>query len=322
VADRVKKSSKLRVLITGGSGYLAPIIGQALAESRHKVVFATRSIGSQQQPIADADEILINWGDDKTISAACFGVETVVHAAGLGAHASEKSPEEANSVNAVNTEKIVRTAKASGVSLFVYLSTAHVYNDSLSGVFTESSPTLNLHPYASTHALGEQLALKFGSSNFKVIVLRLANVFGAPVGHFGNAADLVMHDFALQAVTNGKIIIQSSSSITRDFVPSSYLARLVRNVVQSQDLASIPNVLNVGWGEPKSLIEAAKIIASKVAGVTGIRPEILELSTGETAERFTLSSDLATRLCPKMPGEFDDEVKRLVEYVLKGAADE
>jgi hypothetical protein len=77
--------------------------------------------------------------------------------------------------------------------------------------------------------------------------------------------------------------------------------------------------MNVGWGEPKSLIEVAKIIASKVEGITGIRPEILERSTEETAKRFTLSSDLATRLCPKEPGEFDNEVARLVEHVALGA---
>jgi hypothetical protein len=88
-------------------------------------------------------------------------------------------------------------------------------------------------------------------------------------------------------------------------------------VVQATDVASIPNVLNVGWGEPKSLIEVAKIIAAKVEGITGIRPEISELSTEETAKRFTLSSDLATHLCPKESGEFDNEVARLVEHVAK-----
>lgn len=307
------------MLITGRSGYLAPIIGRSLGESGHRVVLATRSTGLGNQPNAGTDDIQIDWGNEESISAACLGEDTVVHAAGLGAKDSAKSPEEAHSVNSVNTEKIARIAKASGVSLFIYLSTAHVYSNSLDAVFTESSPSLNGHPYARSHAVGEQLALSLSSSSFKVVVLRLANVFGAPEGKFGSAADLVMHDFALQAVTNGKIVIQSSSSTTRDFVPSSYLARLVLNVIQATDLTSIPNVLNVAWGEPKSLIEVAKIIASKVEWITGSRPEILELSTEETAKKFSLSSDLATRLCPKEPAEFDNEVARLVEYVARGA---
>lgn len=319
MADAAKKSSKLKILVTGGSGYLAPIIHESLAESGHRVSLATRSTGSQNLLRAGTHEVQIDWGNEDSISAACLGVDTIVHAAGLGARESERSPEEAHSVNAVNTEKIARISKAAGVSLFIYLSTVHVYSNSLDEVFTEGSPTQNGHPYARSHALGEQLALNLSSSSFKVVVLRLANVFGAPVGQFGNAADLVMHDFARQAVTSGKIIIQSSSSTTRDFVPSSYLARLVRNIVQCQDMASIPNLLNVAWGEPKSLIEVAKMIASKVEGITGVTPEILELSTEETAKKFSLSSDLATRLCPKEPGEFDNEVARLVEYVAKGA---
>ena len=313
------KSGKSRVLITGGSGYLAPIIGRFLTDSGHGVVLATRSTGLRKQPNSSIDEIQIDWGDEENVSSICLGVDTVVHAAGLGARESEKSPEEAHSVNSVNTEKIARISKASGVSLFIYLSTVHVYSNSLDAVYTESSPSINGHPYARSHAHGEQLALNLSSPSFKVVVLRISNVFGAPVGQFGKAADLAMHDFALQAVTNGKIVIQSPSSTTRDFVPSSYVARLVRNIVQSQDLTSIPNLMNVGWGEPKSLIEVAKMIASKVEGITGIRPEISELSTEETAKRFRLSSDLATRLCPKEPGEFDNEVTRLVEYVAKGA---
>lgn len=307
------------MLITGGSGYLAPIIGRALEESGHRVVLATRSIRLGNQPNAGIDEIQIDWGDDHSISSVCLGVDTVVHAAGLGAGESEKFPEVAHSVNSINTEKIARISKASGVSRFIYLSTVHVYSNSLDAIYTESSPSVNDHPYARSHALGEQLALNLSSPTFKVVVLRLANVFGAPAGELGSAAALAMHDFVLQAVTNGKIVIHSPSSTRRDFVPSSYLTRLVQSVVQSPDLASIPNVINVGWGEPRSLIEVAKMVASKVGGITGIRPEILELSTEETANSFSISSDLATRLCPKEPWEFDNEVARLVDYVAKGA---
>jgi UDP-glucose 4-epimerase len=309
----------LRVLITGGSGYLAGLMSHHLQSKGHKLSVATRDPSGLWGQQSEVKLIEIDWENPQSISTACDGQDIVIQAAGLGARESEKSPEEAHSVNSVNTEKIARISKASGVSLFIYLSTVHVYSNSLDAVYTESSPSINGHPYARSHAHGEQLALNLSSPSFKVVVLRLSNVFGAPVGQFGKAADLAMHDFALQAVTNGKIVIQSPSSTTRDFVPSSYVARLVRNIVQSQDLTSIPNLMNVGWGEPKSLIEAAKMIASKVEGITGIRPEISELSTEETAKRFRLSSDLATRLCPKEPGEFDNEVTRLVEYVAKGA---
>ena len=305
----------MKILLTGGSGYLAGVIGSGLQNSGHDVFLGKREIVGDEYS-QGLKSIRIDYEDDMKISEACKGINVVIHCAGLGARESFDSPELATKVNADNTGRVALASKESGVSLFIYLSTIHVYSESLHGEFNESSPRLNTHPYATSHAKGEDLALEQADYKFKVCVLRLGNVFGAPLQNFGNAAVLAIHDFGLQAIKKGSIEIVSDSQTMRNFVPSRYLVNLVRTLVA--DIRNQPNsqVLNVTWSHSKTLAEVASTIANIVAGIKGKRPTIFsKILPNKQMAPLIISSKSAQGICPQVTDDFDLELQNLISFI-------
>ena len=297
---------------------MAGVIGSGLQIAGHNIFLGKRQVQGTQDS-QGLKSITIDYEDDLKILEACSGMDIVIHCAGLGAKESFENPGLATKVNAYNTEKVAIASKASGVSLFIYLSTVHVYSDSLHGEFNEYSPRLNTHPYASSHAKGEDLAIEQANEKFKVCVLRLANVFGAPLQNFGNAAGLAIHDFGLQAINKGTIEILSDSQTMRNFVPSRYLVNLVKALVA--DVSNLPNsqVLNVAWSHSKTLAEVASTIADVVGGLKAGKPAIKsEVRSDKQMTPLTINSKSAEGICPQATEDFDLELQELISFIDSG----
>jgi nucleoside-diphosphate-sugar epimerase len=247
---------------------------------------------------------------------ACAGSDVVIYASGLGALESERDPKLANAVNGFNAERIAAIARQSGVATFVFLSTTHVYSDFPTNVLSEDLPTLNAQPYASSHALGERLVLALATPRFSVHVLRLSNTFGSPLGDFGSSRRLVIHDFAIRGLTEGTIRLNSPGSTCRDFVPVTYLSRIVGEIVSPSGRNGIPSIINVASGDTKTLLEAASLIQNAIRRITGVTPSLLgDSSTVLTGNRFIVSNKLANSLVSYSPGDFFYEVNRLINFI-------
>ena len=83
----------------------------------------------------------MDWGDDRSLLNACENIDVIVHAAGLNAKDCLENPDLALKVNGIATERLVRAASKQLVSKFIYISSAHVYTDNLSGVIEASNIT-------------------------------------------------------------------------------------------------------------------------------------------------------------------------------------
>lgn len=308
------------VTITGGSGYLAKILADRLSSSGHRVRLASRSLPTPQASQSISPTVQVDWRDDRSIQRACDGADAVVYASGLSALESERDPDRARVVNGINAERTAVFAKRSGVKTYVFLSTVNVYSDNPTTLLTEESPTLNEHPYASSHALGEKLVIALATPQFSVHVLRISNAFGAPVGDFGASRGLVLHDFALQGVNEGVIEFRSPGSTCRDFVPVSYVARVVERLVNPKAGSRQPSIINLTSGETKTLEEAANIFGDAIGDITGFKPRIMgNFTTKDTASRFVFSNKLANRIAPYSASEFADEVNRLIQFIRSGS---
>jgi nucleoside-diphosphate-sugar epimerase len=149
-----------------------------------------------------------------------------------------------------------------------------------------------------------------------VHVLRISNAFGAPVGDFGSSRRLVLHDFALQGVNAGIIEFSSPGSTCRDFVPVSYVARIIEKLVNPEAGYQEPSIINLTSGDTKTLQEAANIFGDAIRDITGVKPRILgNLTTTNSTSRFLFSNKLANRVTPYSPSEFGDEVNRLIKFI-------
>ena len=118
----------MRVLITGGLGYVGERLAQAVtAETDYEVVISTRNINNLYEPEHKAEVVKIDWDSIACIESICSGMDVIIHAAGVNALDCIDDPVNALEFNGVTTAKLITSAVKTGVKKFVYLSTAHVY---------------------------------------------------------------------------------------------------------------------------------------------------------------------------------------------------
>ena len=265
----------MRILVTGGFGYLGGRIAQSLSSEGHKIVLGSRKKQYSPKWLPDAEVVQIEWDNSECLFDICFKVDVIVHAAGMNSQDSLLDPEGAIKSNGKSTEKLVQASIDAKVFKFIYLSTAHVYCSPLHGKITEESPLLNKHPYASSHSIGED-ALIFHSKtakNFEGIVLRLSNGVGVPANRNANCWMLAVNDFCRQAMESGVIEINSPSGVERDFFPITLLCDTINSIVCLDKTNK--NIINVSSSKTKSLQEIIEIITNRTEKLFGFKPEIV-----------------------------------------------
>jgi UDP-glucose 4-epimerase len=169
----------MRVLITGGGGFIGSHLADRLLDGHHQVLvidnFATGRPGNLAQregltliegSIADPDTVERAFDD--------FGPDRVIHAA-----ASYKDPEawsEDVLTNALGTANVVRVGLESGVERLIYFQTALCYGTNpLEQPITLAHPIRPDSSYAISKTAGEQY---IELSGLDFVSFRLANVYG------------------------------------------------------------------------------------------------------------------------------------------------
>jgi len=253
----------MRVLITGGFGYLGGRIAQSLVNQGYQVVLGSRREQSAPDWLPKIELARIDWNDESSLKISCKNIDVIIHAAGMNAKESAEDPVAALEFNGVATERLVRASVFAGVTKFIYLSTAHVYSSPLVGKIDEESCLTNKHPYATSHVAGENAVLWANrEKQIRGIVLRLSNVTGAPVSKGVNCWMLLIHDLCKQAITKKELQLKSKKIEKRDFVSIKFVVDVIEGFV-SDKIKSEYNIFNVGSGKTYSIDEIALIVKDR-----------------------------------------------------------
>lgn len=270
----------MRILITGGYGFVGGRLALHLAQVGHQIVLGTRHSITLPDWLPQAEVLQIAWDDESLLERACDGMDVIIHAAGMNAQDCTADPVAALAFNGVATARFVAAASRASVKKFIYLSTAHVYASPLAGVITEETCPRNFHPYATSHLAGEQAVLSAHSrGELQGIVLRLSNVFGVPIHKDVKCWMLLVNDLCKQAVQTRKLVLQSSGLQYRDFIGLTEVCCVAEKLVDSVQLQQV-NVFNVGAGESQSVLEMAKLIQQRCAEILGFTPELQHKQSG------------------------------------------
>jgi len=266
----------MRVLITGGFGFIGGRLGKHLVDGGYEVILGSRKFRKQPNRLKKEEVVQIDWKNNSALHEICSGVDVIVHAAGMNAQDCAAYPEKALAFNGKTTATLVSSAIKVGVKKFVYLSTAHVYKDPLVGTISENSQTTNTHPYATSHLAGEFPVLEASRRNeIDGIVVRLSNAFGVPVNSNVDCWKLLINDLCRQAVTSGKLILKTSGKQVRDFVPLTDVCRAIEFLIQSDTKLLNTSVFNIGSGESCSTINIANLVQDCCINYLNFKPEIL-----------------------------------------------
>ena len=264
----------MRILITGGFGFLGGRLALHLQQAGHKILVGSRNASILPDWLPQAEVIHTDWLDrGNSLERICSGVDVLIHAAGMNAQNCFASPVEALEFNGMSTARLVSAASMMGVKRFIYLSTAHVYANPLVGIITEETCPRNLHPYATSHLAGENVVL--GASQrgqIEGVVLRLSNAFGVPVDKAVNCWMLLVNDLCRQAVQNRKLLLQTSGIQQRDFIGLTDVCRVVEQVVVYKGASIQTSIFNLGLGVSHSVLSMAQLIQQRCTQVLGFEP--------------------------------------------------
>ncbi len=264
----------MRVLITGGFGFIGGRLGQFLSEAGYEVVLGSRKAYEPPVWLSQARVAKIDWASDKSLANACEGIDAVIHAAGVNTQDCAKNPTKALAFNGLATARILDASIEKKVKHFSYLSTAHVYASPLTGIFTEESCPDNLHPYATSHLAGENVLLRAIEKNkIEGSVLRLSNAFGAPAHREVNCWMLLANDLCRQVAENKEMVLKSSGGQKRDFITITDICRAIEFQLKNTVLSS-SSIINLGSGQSSSVMQMANLIQQRCKIVLGFEPDL------------------------------------------------
>lgn len=187
----------MRILVTGGAGYIGSITTRRLLDAGHEVVVVDSLVRGHRHAVDDRAEFVhAEVGDAATLSGVLPGCDGVLHIAGLiEVGESAERPEAYFDANVAQPARLLEAARDAGITTIVFSSTAAVYGEPDTIPIAEDAPTSPVNVYGATKLMFEQLLQWYEHAyGFRGIRLRYFNVAGAsPDAALGEAHEPETH---------------------------------------------------------------------------------------------------------------------------------
>lgn len=252
----------MKVLVTGGSGFIGSNLCEALLENRDNVVcldnFSTGHI-ENILPLIEKYPTTFKLivGDIRNMNdcrKAVDGVEYVLHEAALGSvPRSIKDPVTTNEVNIGGFLNMIVASRDAGVKRFIFAASSSTYGDSKTLPKVEDVIGKPLSPYAITKYVDELYADVFAKTyGTEYIGLRYFNVFGRrqdPNGAYAAVIPLFVKKFMNHEAPN----INGDGEYSRDFTYIDNVIQMNMLALQTQNPEALNQIYNTAYGERTTL---------------------------------------------------------------------
>ena len=258
----------MRVLITGGSGFIGSHLAESYLADGHQVtVLDNFSTGSKKNLTNIESQIELISGDIRDaqlVEGAMQNVDLVLHfAAALGVKNIMDNPIEAISTNIQGSEVVLKAA-AMLKKRIVIASTSEIYGKNPNQPLSEESDRVVGKPqnyrwsYSDAKAIEESIAhILFQKEQLAVTTVRLFNTVGPrQTGKYG----MVIPRFVEAAKKNEPLIVHGDGSQTRVFCHVDDAVKVIKLLAGSKE--SIGEVYNIGGVEEISINELAQKVIS------------------------------------------------------------
>jgi len=308
----------LKILITGGNGYLGSRLAVYLKNQGHEIIIGVRNSIEVLTWNVGMEILVLDWENLALIEKKLKNVEVIFHTAGVNASNAQSNPEYALYFNGLKTLELVNIAKKSGVSYFYYFSTAHIYGNPLEGKLTEKTCPKNYHPYATSNIAGENAVLTANQPGvFNGIVLRISNTFGVPIHDKVDCWSLLVNDLCLQAVKERKLVLKTDGKQFKDFISIVNFCFILNRFLQKSKLNIYPPIFNVGSGISFTAYEMAEKIQKRCNSIFGFKPEIIINSNFVekiNPQKFEFKLTNLRKLNINFEENYNEEIDDLLHY--------
>ncbi len=300
----------MRVLITGGAGFIGSHIAEHLQHSAEVRILDNFRTGNQNNLKGIQCELISGSILDRTtLRGAITGVDYVFHlAAMVSVPESMQNPLECNEINSAGTLAVLEESVRAGVKKLVFSSSAAIYGDNPASSKVETMAPEPKSPYAITKLDGEFYCHMFSANRgLPTACLRYFNVFGPrqdPKSQYAAAVPI----FIDRAVRNEPITIYGDGEQTRDFV--SVQDVVAANVFFATKSAAT-GTFNIGFGRGIAINE----LANRIIRLTGSSSSIQHSQERPGDIRHSVADIAKLRAAGFHPtGDFEDRLRQTVEH--------
>lgn len=188
----------MKILITGGAGYVGSACLRHVADAGHEVLAYDNLVEGHPGAVGEHPLVVGDIADTETLTEALrdFGADAVMHfAAATNVGESVENPEYHYSNNVGGTLSLLNAMRAAGVKRMLFSSTSSTYGLSDRVPMDEDTPQIPINPYARSKMAVEWMIEDFANAyGFGYTLLRYFNAAGAdPSGEFGEYHDPETH---------------------------------------------------------------------------------------------------------------------------------
>ena len=281
----------MRVLVTGGAGFIGSHVVDALLDGGAEVTIVDHLRRSPRPWLTEALRrgAALHVADVRDLNAlrAAFKAaqpETVMHlAAQVDVRRSVADPAFDAEVNVAGTVSVLEAAREAGSRRVILASTAAAYGDPEQLPTPETAPIAPLSPYGTSKAAAEWYLAQYSRLHgLSTLALRMANVYGPRQDAHGDAG--VVAIFAGAAVEGRDVEVYGDGHQTRDYV---FVGDVVRAWIAASD-AGVTGALNISTGMRTSILELAQEMGLRHRLVPGRVGEITHSCLDPTAAADSL----------------------------------
>ena len=261
----------MRVVVTGGAGFIGANLTRRLLHDGHEVVvvddLSTGRLANLDGVVERIEVHEASVLDGDRLDAALAGAAAVVHlAARPSVPRSIDDPMATHVANVEGTLAVLEAVRRAGAAAGA--DAPHVVVASSSSVYG-ANPTLPkredlvarpLSPYAASKLAAESYALAYGHSyGLDVLVLRFFNVFG-PLQPAGHAYAAVVPAFVDAALAGRPVTIHGDGTQTRDFTYVDTVTTVLADAVARRVGDAEP--VNLAFGTRTDLLTVVERLAA------------------------------------------------------------
>lgn len=264
----------MKVLVTGGAGFIGSNLCEYLLREGHKVRCLDNFCTGKPEnviPLLEKfpDSFSLVVGDIRSLEdchKAVDGMEYVLHEAALGSvPRSIKDPITTNDTNIGGFLNMLVAARDAGIKRFVFAASSSTYGDSESLPKVEEVIGRPLSPYAITKYVDELYADVFARTyGIEFIGLRYFNVFGRRQDPHGAYA-AVIPLFVKKLMAHEQPVINGDGEYSRDFTYIDNVIQMNMRALTTTSPEAVNQVYNTAFGERTTLNQLVAALRDNLA---------------------------------------------------------
>ncbi|MDP8956254.1 MAG: GDP-mannose 4,6-dehydratase [Actinomycetota bacterium] len=256
----------MRVLVTGGAGFVGANLVDYLLDRGHEVV-ALDDLSAGARPAwwghdSRPTSVAASIEDEAAVQQAMDGVDGVVHlAARPGVADSVDRPDLDFRTNVLGTFTVFDAARRANVSRFVFASSGAVLAAASPPLREDMAPAPK-SPYGASKLYGEGITAAGDAFGMVGLSLRFSNVYGPHCGHKKS----VIASFLSRALAGQPLVVYGDGQQTRDFIYVEDICAAIDRALGAGE----GGVYHLGTGVETSVNE----LADRVIAAAGTRVEV------------------------------------------------